>query len=67
MGCTEDQYNIENISFTQDDLYKSEKDNENKTNEDKKKNKRKSRISKNKDSNQYQKIRTLIKNQIYHQ
>ena len=52
MGCTEDQYNIENISFTQDDLYKSEKDNENKTNEDKKKNKRKSRISKNKDSNQ---------------
>ena len=52
MGCTEDQYNIENISFTQDDLYKSEKDNENKTDGDKKKNKRKSRISKNKDSNQ---------------
>ena len=52
MGCTEDQYNIENISFTQDNLNKSEKDNQNKTDKDKKKNKRKSKKSKNKDSNQ---------------
>ena len=59
MGCTEDQYNIENISFTQDDLYKSEKDNENKTDNNKKKNKKKNKISKKKESIQKSDISPL--------
>ena len=47
MGCTADQYNIEDISITEEDLPSNKKNTENKKNKDRKKNKKRNKILKN--------------------
>ena len=52
MGCSQDQYNIEDISFSQGDLFTNEEDKEKTNSKDTKKKKKTKRKSKNKNKQQ---------------